>query len=493
MRSGSATLRWRGKWSAWGWAALGVGLLLRVGWVWKYGLVTGDTAIYGDIAQNLMRHGIYGLTGSAAGEPAVRSTLIRLPGYPLFLVVCFAAFGIGKYTAVMLVQTLIDLWTCLLLAGTARGVFGEQAGLAALWLGAACPFMANYGASPLTETPTLFCMGLAFYAVVRWVQLGGGLNRWLWAIGFALGWAILLRPEQGLLAAAVVPAMVWLEGRNDQGVPAPDGQAFRRSWRLRALRVGLAVSWLALLPLVPWTIRNWRTFHVVQPLAPRYANDPNEFNPYGFQRWYRTWAIDFASTANVYWKYDGDTISIADLPNRAFDSNGQYGATEAALNEYNLTATPTRAVDARFAALAAARVKADPLRYYLGLPLARVFNMILRPRVDNLPVPLEWWKFPQHQGATWFAAAYGALNLAYLVLAGAGFVRRSEWGIWAPLLWAMVATVGLRTALLLTLDNSEPRYTLEFFPVLIVLGSSVWRRSTDIRVPIGPESLDVGS
>jgi hypothetical protein len=40
----------------------------------------------------------------------------------------------------------------------------------------------------------------------------------------------------------------------------------------------------------------------------------------------------------------------------------------------------------------------------------------------------------------------------------------------------MVATVALRSALLLTLDNSEPRYTLEFFPVLIVLGSSLWRR-----------------
>ena len=33
----------------------------------------------------------------------------------------------------------------------------------------------------------------------------------------------------------------------------------------------------------------------------------------------------------------------------------------------------------------------------------------------------------------------------------------------------MVASIALRSALLLTLDNSEPRYTLEFFPVLIVL------------------------
>ncbi len=453
-----------GMWCAWGWAALAVGLALRVSWVCKYGLVTGDTLVYGDIAQNWMRHGVYGLTGILKGEPVVRPTLIRLPGYPLFLLACFAVFGVGKYLPVLALQVLMDLWTCMLLAGTARRMFGERAGLAALWLGAACPFMANLVASPLTETPTLFCMALAFYAMVRWAQEGCGVNRWAWAIGFALGWAILLRPEQGLLAAAVVPGMIWLEMKR-----------FGPSWTLRLFRGPLFVSCLALLPLVPWTVRNWRTFHLIQPLAPRYANDPKEFNPYGFQRWYRTWAIDFASTANVYWNYDGDSISIADLPNRAFDSNEQYAQTEAALNEYNLTDTANPKVDVKFAAIAAERVKDDPLRYYVWLPFARVVNMWFRPRVDDLSVPLEWWKFREHKAATLFAAAYGLLNLGYLALAGVGLSRRREWGAWAPVLWAMVATVGLRSVLLLTLDNSEPRYTLEFYPVLIILGSLVWK------------------
>jgi 4-amino-4-deoxy-L-arabinose transferase-like glycosyltransferase len=444
---------------------LAAGLALRVWWVWKYGLVAGDTLVYGDIAQNLMRHGVYGLTGIVKGMPVVRPTLIRLPGYPLFLVACFAVFGVGKYLPVLVLQVLMDLWTCLLLAGTTRRIFGEKPALLALWLGAACPFMANFVASPLTETPTLFCMALAFYALVRWVEDGRGLNRWIWPIGFALAWAILLRPEQGLLAAAVVPGMIWLEWK-----------AAGSGWSLRSFRAALAVSFSALLALVPWAVRNWQTFDVVQPLAPRYANDPNEFNPYGFQRWYRTWAIDFSSTANVYWNYDGDSISIADLPNRAFDSNEQYAQTEEAINEYNLTDSATPKVDAKFAEIAAERVKTDPLRYYLALPAARVLNMWFRPRVDNLPVPLEWWKFRAHKAATLFAVVYGILNLGYFALAAVGLARWREWSAWAPVLWAMVATVALRSALLLTLDNSEPRYTLEFFPVLIVLGSSLWRR-----------------
>jgi hypothetical protein len=39
----------------------------------------------------------------------------------------------------------------------------------------------------------------------------------------------------------------------------------------------------------------------------------------------------------------------------------------------------------------------------------------------------------------------------------------------------MLGFVVLRCLLLLTLDNSEPRYTLEFFPLLIVWGSFLFR------------------
>jgi hypothetical protein len=35
----------------------------------------------------------------------------------------------------------------------------------------------------------------------------------------------------------------------------------------------------------------------------------------------------------------------------------------------------------------------------------------------------------------------------------------------------MLGFVALRCLMLLTLDNSEPRYTLECFPIVILLGS----------------------
>jgi hypothetical protein len=242
---------------------------------------------------------------------------------------------------------------------------------------------------------------------------------------------------------------------------------------------------LTLLPLVPWAIRNWRVFHVVQPLAPRFATDPGQPNPYGFQRWYRTWALEFASTVTIYWPYDGSPIQVADLPDRAFDSNAQYAETESIIAQYNQSNASTPEVDARFDKLARERIADDPVRYYLALPVGRVLNMMFRPRTEMIPVPVEWWKFKA--AGDWFSLFYAVLNAAFFVLAGKGLARRALWREQQPVVWAMVATMGMRVALLLTIDNSEARYTLEFFPVLIVMGAGVLAvRLAGAKAPVQP-------
>jgi 4-amino-4-deoxy-L-arabinose transferase-like glycosyltransferase len=446
------------------WAAVAValGVGLRLWFVDHTARIIGDSLIYGDIAKNWLRHGVYGFAES--GSVPV-PTLIRLPGYPLFLVACFRVFGVEHYTAVMYVQCALDLVTCVLVSALAWRLFGQRAGLAALWLAALCPFTASYVSAPLTETPSLTCIALTFYGLERWRSAGLGLNRWLWITAAAMTYAVLLRPEQALLPAAVVPAMLWMVLR---------GQT---SGRLQVVLPVVLAAVCVVLPLLPWTVRNWRTFHVFEPLAPRYATDPGEMIPLGFQRWYRTWAIDFTSTDDVYWNYNGADIEIGDLPTRAFDSDDQYARTEALLSKYNKTDNATPAFDARFAALAEERIQADPLRYYVALPVARLLDMLFRPRTEMLPVSLEWWKW-EHPAQSAFSVAFAGLNLAYFLLGGIGWWlwRRRGWESHRALVWAMGAFVVLRWALLLTLDNSEPRYTLEFFPVIVVLGAAVFSR-----------------
>ena len=348
-------------------AALAAGLLLRLWFILHGPAITGDALVYGDIARNLLNHGVYGFTQAGA---APRPTLLRLPGYPIFLAACFALFGVEHYRAVMYVQAALDLGTCALIAATVRRLFGHRAARAALWLAALCPFTANYTAVALTEILSLLCIAAAFHALVRWQTAHA--NRWAALLGASLASAVLLRPEQGLLAAAVLPTMAWI--------------AWHKPTRRGLISIAIAAALLAA-PLAAWTVRNWITFHVLQPLAPRNANDPGEQVPIGFQRWFRTWGVDFISTDQVYWHYDTDPILVTDLPTRAFDTPEQYRRTAALLDVYNQTTTATPDFDARFRALADERIHAAPLRYYVALPLARLANMLFRPRTELLPSP----------------------------------------------------------------------------------------------------------
>ena len=74
--------------------ALLAGALLRFWMLKRFYEVTGDALIYGGIAKNLLLSGRYALT---VGTGETYPTLIRLPGYPLFLAVCFKLFGMENY------------------------------------------------------------------------------------------------------------------------------------------------------------------------------------------------------------------------------------------------------------------------------------------------------------------------------------------------------------------------------------------------------------
>src|SRR5665213_4063618 len=117
-------------------AAIVAGLLLRLWFIHYYPVVDGDSLVYGEIARNWFWHGMYGFTHPTGVHP----TLIRLPGYPLFLGFCFLLFGIDNYHAVLLLQAVIDLATCLLVGGFAARALSRNAGIAALYLAALCPF-----------------------------------------------------------------------------------------------------------------------------------------------------------------------------------------------------------------------------------------------------------------------------------------------------------------------------------------------------------------
>src|SRR6266478_4726450 len=227
-------------------------------------------------------------------------------------------------------------------------------------------------------------------------------------------------------------------------------------------------------PVAPWTIRNLRPLHHFQPLAPRYANETDEIVSRGFNRWVKTWIADYASVEEIYWNVPGEKIDPEKLPSRAIDNMAERDSTLVVLADYNQTQDMTPELDARFGNLAANRIRAHPVRYYVGLPLLRVADMWLRPRTEILPPDVRWWDFNDDTKQSVIAVGFGLLNLAYVAAALLALIRvqargqaRAPSGIrWAGLL---ISFLLLRSAFLGTLENPEPRYTLECYPVVILL------------------------
>ena len=238
----------------------------------------------------------------------------------------------------------------------------------------------------------------------------------------------------------------------------------------------------ALAPLVPWTIRNFRTLHRFQPLAPRYATETDELVPRGFIRWVKTWSADYVSTEEIYWNVPGDKIDAEKLPSRAFDDTAQRDATLAVIADYNQSAEMRMDLDVRFGSIAADRVRIHPIRYYLTLPALRIADMWLRPRTEVLPPDPRWWEFNDDRKYSAMAVAFGLLNLGYVVAALLALIRRPATIRWAGML---IAFLLLRSAFLGTLENPEPRYTLECYPAVIVLAAAAGNWSSRVKSESG--------
>jgi len=442
-------------------------LSLRLFLVWRFPGVVDDSRLYANIAENWLQHGVYGVTNSGVVTP----TLSRLPGYPAFLAAVFAVFGFDNFRAVLLIQVLFDLGSCLLIADLARRLLSERAARAAFLLAGLCPFLANYAASALTETLEIFFTTLALDLMI--CALGaneGEVSRsphslsWL-ACGLSIGAAILLRPDGGILLAAAGAYLAW------RFLRSLTVEVSLQQWTRRSIiRAGALVAFGSTVLLIPWTLRNWRTMHRFEPLAPRYATDSDEPVMSGFNRWVKTWMADYVSVQELYWPVPGSELDFTRLPDRAFDSAEQRQQTGRLFADYNRDHDISPELDAGFANLAAERIHAAPLRFYVWLPAVRIADMWFRPRTEMFPADPRWWEF--NDDHLWLAVslAFAVVNLLYVAMAALGLLRHREifgWGVF-------VLFLVLRSLFLGTLENPEPRYTLECYPVVILLASAVF-------------------
>jgi hypothetical protein len=525
-----------------------------------------DGKVYAQIARNVLEQHVY----SHASEPPYGPSLIRLPGYPLFLAGIYALFGHSDNTAVRVIQALIDTAACALIALLAYYWEPDEkrkrnAAIAALALAAACPFTTIYTATILTETATIFlavamCLTatLAFKAsTIRQAVL-------LWAAtGLIAGIAVQFRPDSGLFAAAIgITLVVSMLFRPSVAVESKE--RWLTLWRrvYKPAYLGAIFSIAFCLVLMPWTIRNWRVFHLFQPLAPAHAEMPGEFVPRGYFGWLRTWVDDERYIAPVLWSLDEAPVKLEEIPDRAFDSVEEKARVGALLESYNhgpqqAAAQPspqpspensagtdeedqaqpnedqaqsntapeanpseeesdqtneedrddegdetdsgvqsaqageqnlaqmTPEIDAGFAQIARERIARAPFRYYLQLPWKRGLSLWFNTHSQYYPfegelLPLEDLDYQIHQ--QFWLPLFAGLTFIYTVLgvAGGWFLWRSR--DFAARRWLLLAVlmIFLRLGFFSSVENPEPRYVVEIFPFLSILGGIAWVQLIDV-------------
>jgi hypothetical protein len=103
--------------------------------------------------------------------------------------------------------------------------------------------------------------------------------------------------------------------------------------------------------------------------------------------------------------------------------------------------------------------------------------MWLRPRTEQLDLEQHWWRFTAVNEAL-FSLGYALLN-ALLVLTAVVGMGKWRHASGAGLVMGFLV---LRSAFLGTLENPEPRYVLEYFPVILTFAgaqaAALWQRSS---------------
>jgi hypothetical protein len=494
-----------------------------------------DGRDYAQMARNLLEHHVFTL----AAEPPYEPTLIRLPGYPIFLAGIYSVFGHGNNPAARITQALIDTASCSLVALLAfywepDAKRKRVAAIIALTLAAVCPFTTIYVATILTEVPAIFFV-LALCLLTTFAFEASSFKRSLWwwsATGLLAGIAVFFRPDSGLFAAAVGLTLVVTLFRPRENTEASWMKMLRR--RLPGVFAqGAVLSIAFLLALAPWTIRNWRVFHKFQPLAPTHAATLGDIDARGYQAWLRTWVDDQRYILPAIWSLGDQHITLDNLPDKAFDSpeekvrvghllnlynhpprekseseetapatnqdepanqsdrehrqpSEQAGSSDESDSEEHPNVEMTQEIDDGFAQIARERTARAPLRCYLWVPFKRAVNLWFDTHSEYYPFEGElfpWSDLDDSIHQQYWLPLFAGLVWIYTLLGVAG-----GWCLWrsrdvATRRWLLLIALLIipRIAFFSTIENPEARYMVEIFPFLAVLGGIALARLRHVR------------
>ena len=429
-------------------------LLLAFGWrlvlVIGFPREAGDEKRYTVPAINMLAgHGF----SSDVREPILPSEH-TVPLYPLFIATVYAVFG-QTNSAVRIAQSAIDLITCLLVAFVSFRLAPLRLRTPAAFLGLIiygflCWFTVSWTRYILTETLATFVTMLAVaVSIMTWRT-----ERWRWlVVGFICGVALMTRADAVLLVAAFGLFLLI---------------------QIARLRTSKSVVNLLLfcgaIPIVlaPWIVRNYIALGKFQPLASPVGMPHGEYVPQGYLLWIRTWMTD----QTHYRAYHpvlipgSRSFDPRGLPDEAFDNAEERERVVLLIDRYNETGRFEPDMSDEFQAIAKARIKRAPIRFFVWLPIQRMAGMWLTGFATTNP----FHRFLRI-----------ALVLPILIGGIVGFAFLAQNSRLVQLLLAMILTRTLFFGFL----NSSEHYIVEAYPPVIaacgVTCAVLWSRLNRVR------------
>ncbi|MBS1843521.1 MAG: glycosyltransferase family 39 protein [Actinobacteria bacterium] len=205
-----------------------------------------DSHAYYALAKSLYTEGSY-------GGPEFKSEASSdwSPGAPWLYAGLFVVTGGPREGTIRILEALMGVGTILVVFFLGWRLGGRRpALLAAAGVAIYPPFIHSVG-EIMSEPPAMLSLPAAILAFLwAWDRR----SPWAWLLpGFLFGCTAMFRPEYTLVAGAfvVLAAVRW---------------AWEREWRLGTAAVGLMLVAL-LLPIVPWTIRNFVVFERFVPIS----------------------------------------------------------------------------------------------------------------------------------------------------------------------------------------------------------------------------------
>ncbi|MBM3567459.1 MAG: hypothetical protein FJX46_01740 [Alphaproteobacteria bacterium] len=429
----------------------------------------GDTERYIAVADNLLFNRCISIDDPIAATCTPHWGGNQFPGYSAVIALVGAMIGRvpGDGNAALQIAAIITQTSLLALVLVRVGSVVERTVQSPRWAAIAVLML---GFNPITFAWSRFILTETLaVATTIWLlaELAESARiRCLRAVplGLALAAAMFVRLDAVTLAPAVAVTAFMVH---------PPADAIRR---------GLLVAVIASLPLGAWTARN---LAVGLSALPKSDYNVGLGKPQGLLDWLTTW---------TYRQYDGATVidAIANrrfdrvrFPNHAYRDAGereQVATLLARLNAHRGTEFPDD-IDAEFSKLAEARRAADPVEYWLILPLRRVATLWLLPtwsggypiefhNPERERLRLEGWRdlvalLADHPLPTVWRGALFGLRLALVV---STLFLLWRWPYQVPVARVMLASTAayavVRSIFLAELGFDEPRLMIEAYAAL---------------------------